>query len=91
MVKTTRKRRQKGSFYNSENAKKLNRSVSFELRIEMRRQISLVNTVPMPSGYKVVRSWGLQMHGIYCTQPLGRFVPLYFGAINAVHPSHPMI
>ena len=43
----------------------------------------------MPTGYKIVISCALGMYGIYCTQPSGRFAPLCFGAINAIHPSCP--
>ncbi len=31
-----------------------------------------VNSVAMPSGYKLVITRALGMHGIYCTQPSGR-------------------
>ena len=34
-------------------------------------------------------SRALRMFRIYYTQPLARFVPSGFGAINPIHPSHP--
>ena len=40
--------------------------------------------VAMPTGYKLVISRVLGMHGIYCPQPLGTR-PSGFGAINAIH------
>ena len=45
--------------------------------------------VAVPTGYKIVITRALGMHGIYCTQPSGRFAPSCFGAINAIHPSRP--
>ena len=48
-----------------------------------------VSIVAVPTGYKIVISCALRMHGIYCTQPSGYFAPLCFSAINAIHPSHP--
>ena len=42
----------------------------------------------MPTGYKLVISRALGMHGIYCPQPSGTR-PSGFGAINAIHPSRP--
>ena len=41
------------------------------------------------SGYKIVISRALGMHGIYCTQPSGRYAPSCFGAINPIHPLRP--
>ena len=39
--------------------------------------------VAMPSGYKLVITRALRMHGIYCTQPS------CFSAICSIHPSYP--
>ena len=47
-----------------------------------------VTMVAMPTGYKLVISRALGMHGIYCPQPSGTG-PSGFGAINAIHPSCP--
>ncbi len=44
--------------------------------------------VAMPSGYKLVITRALGMHGTYCTQPSG-LTPLCFSAIYAIHPSCP--
>jgi hypothetical protein len=48
-----------------------------------------VSMIAVPTGYKIVISRALGMHGIYCTQPSGRFAPSCFGAINPIHPSCP--
>ena len=45
--------------------------------------------VAVPTGYKIVISRALGMHGIYWPQPSGCFTPSCFGAINAIHPSRP--
>ncbi len=42
----------------------------------------------MPSGYKLVITRALGMHGIYCTQPSG-LTPSCFSAIYSIHPSCP--
>ena len=44
--------------------------------------------VAMPSGYKLVITRALGMHGIYCTQPSG-LTPSCFSAIYSIHPSCP--
>ncbi len=44
--------------------------------------------VAMPSGYKLVITRALGMHGTYCTQPSG-LTPSCFSAIYAIHPSCP--
>ena len=49
-----------------------------------------IYTVAMPTGYKLVISRALGMHGIYCPQPSGTR-PSGFGAINAIHPSRPSL
>ena len=48
----------------------------------------LVSMVAMPTGYEIVISRTLGMHGIYCPQPSGTRL-LCFSAINAIHPSRP--
>ena len=42
--------------------------------------------VAMPSGYKLVITRALGLHGIYCTQPSG-LAPSCFSAIYSIHPS----
>ena len=42
----------------------------------------------MPSGYKLVITRALGLHGIYCTQPSG-LAPSCFSAIYSVHPLCP--
>ena len=42
----------------------------------------------MPSGYKLVITRALGLHGIYCTQPSG-LAPSCFSAIYSIHPSCP--
>ena len=44
--------------------------------------------VAMPSGYKLVITRALGMHGIYCTQPSG-LTPSCFSAIYSIHPLCP--
>ena len=44
--------------------------------------------VAMPSGYKLVITRALGLHGIYCTQPSG-LAPSCFSAIYSIHPSCP--
>ncbi len=44
--------------------------------------------VAMPTGYKLVITRALGMHGTYCTQPSG-LTPSCFSAIYAIHPSCP--
>ena len=44
--------------------------------------------VAMPSGYKLVITRELGLHGIYCTQPSG-LAPSCFSAIYSIHPSCP--
>ena len=44
--------------------------------------------VAMPSGYKLVITHALGMHGIYCTQPSG-LAPSCFSAIYSIHPLCP--
>ena len=44
--------------------------------------------VAMPSGYKLVITRALGLHGIYCTQP-SELAPLCFSAIYSIHPSCP--
>ena len=44
--------------------------------------------VAMPSGYKLVITHALGMHGIYCTQP-SELTPSCFSAIYSIHPSCP--
>ena len=44
--------------------------------------------VAMPSGYKLVITCALGLHGIYCTQPSG-LAPSCFSAIYSIHPSCP--
>ena len=46
-----------------------------------------VSMVAVPTGYKIIISHALGMHGIYCSQPSGHFAPSCFSAINAIHPS----
>ena len=45
--------------------------------------------VAMPSGYKLVITRALGMHGIYCTQPSG-LAPSCFSAIYSIHPLCPL-
>ena len=44
--------------------------------------------VAMPSGYKLVITRALGLHGIYCTQPSG-LAPSCFSAIYSIHPLCP--
>ena len=44
--------------------------------------------VAMPSGYKLVITRALGLHGIYCTQPSG-LTPSCFSAIYSIHPLCP--